>query len=129
MSELHRNAAIQWLRDYVSQIEAIKDFIGDRSYLSHGEKAEIQRLKRILKDSLKKDSTRLNLVRNEGSLNVYEKTCVRSAIEQAATQFGSRWNSDPIQSNWSAELAAAKIDITYYLKQLEGDDCPSSASG
>jgi hypothetical protein len=103
---------IRELRRFRDDIDQIVNAIGDKTWIAGEEKERLQALFKSLKSRLKEAAKRT-------PSNEFESAYFEPAVTQAAANLLIATNSHPIKSNWHSALYGIRIDITFYLHQLE----------
>jgi len=119
MTESERQEVLAKLGMYRDQLQGLMDLIADKTHLGPEAKARAHEQMKALKEGLDADHKFGSSVKGRSEMNECERAYFYPAVHQASTQFQSRWNSDPIRSNWHSELYAAQVDINHLLRQLE----------
>lgn len=114
-----RMDVISKLRTFEERISQILNLIGDKRTVDEDQKAELQRLLKNLKSDLGNEARRGETIRGAESLSELESAYLMPAVSQAIGEIRVATNSHPINSDWSSELYAARIDILFFLRQLE----------
>ena len=107
------------LRSLEAQINEIMERIGERRTISPSEKAELQAKLATLKADIKA-AAKLNKVHDDRLPQTEtERHYFEPALRGAVANFRVATNSHPITSNWHGCLYDVRIDINYFLYQLE----------
>lgn len=107
------------LRSYEARLTRIMDAIGDRKSITPGEKAELQSDLVDLKADIKSAAKRNKVHENREPQTPMERHYFEPALRGASANFMVATNSHPITGRWHACLYSVRIDITYFLYQIE----------
>lgn len=119
MNETERRDVITRLTAYRDRLGVLMDLIGNKTHLAPDERVKAQEQMKSLKESLSEDYRYGSSAKGREEMNECERAYFYPAVHEAFTEVKSRWNSDPIRSNWFSELYAAQMDINHLLRQLE----------
>ena len=103
---------ITQLRKFRDDIDAISLRVCGKTSVSRDEKEQLQFALKLLKLELKEAAKR-------PAGNQWEVAYFGPAVRKAAANFRIATNSHPIKSSWCGALFSVRMDITYYLSQLE----------
>jgi hypothetical protein len=115
---LNARAVIDALQSFANRIEQILSLIGDKKFISPGEKEYVQELYRSLKSDMKDAAKYRTTDRVARALTNFENTYFESAVRQAAANMTVAVNSHPLRSNWYGCLYGVKIDVEHPLWNL-----------
>jgi hypothetical protein len=114
------------LRAHDAIFEQILALIQDKRRLSPEEKQRAQKLLKLLKANLEEDCKEEG--RRGDKMTDCERRFYYPAVRKALANIRVRSNTDPIKSNWHAELSGARMDITHPLFKLEHRKKPDQPS-
>ena len=101
-------------REYVAEIEAIKELIPTDRNSKPGWKDDAKSLYKQLKAKLKEDAHRVRVERESAKLSPEEEQFY-TVCNEAETRLSAATNTDPVKSNWRDELYSCQIDFDHYL--------------
>jgi hypothetical protein len=107
------------LREYDVRISEIMNAIGDKRSVSVQEKQRLQAMLSTLKSDIKAAAKREKIYEGRQEQSAVESVYFAPALRGASANFRVATNSHPINSGWHSCLYDVRIDITYYLHQLE----------
>lgn len=109
------------LKGYVQRLDEITDFLGDKKSITTGEKEWLQSLLTALKADIKAANKRGKVDDDRAPQTHAERAFFEPALRGASANFRVATNSHPIRSGWFSCLYGVRIDLSYYLHQLEKD--------
>jgi len=106
------------LRAHKDRISNLMTVVENPALLTAPQKARAQAQMKSIKEKLNADYALGATVGGQKRLSAAEKAYFHPAVHHASTAIRARWNSNPMRSNWYAELYEARIDIEFFLNQL-----------
>jgi hypothetical protein len=119
MSEPEAVPVIRALRKFRDDIDEIANAIDDKHWVHPPERERLQELLRGLKASLKVAAKYGTVSGRDSPQTDSERFYFAPAVQKASAYLAVRVNSHPNKSDWHSNLHSVRIDITYFLHQLE----------
>lgn len=115
--EAEIRACLKKLEVSLSEIEELRELIGDKQQLLGAEKKRAQEKLKIFKKKMDYEYWRISTRRGKASLNKTEKKYYAPAVRQVSANLHTRTNSIP-GYGWQAELGELSSKISLHIDQL-----------
>jgi hypothetical protein len=112
-----RTLVIERLEAYERDIDALMELLQDKRHFSRDEQEIVREKYRALKENLRGDHKAGSTLRGDAELTQCERQYFQPSVTGAFCQLRAATNSNPVR--WYSELYAARIDIQFYLRQLQ----------
>lgn len=117
--EIHVREVIVALRVFERRIDEILGMLDGKRSISQREKLDLQALLVPLKADIKSAAKRGKVHDDREPQSSVERAYFDPSLRGASANFRVATNSHPITSRWHECLYDVRIDITYFLSQLE----------
>jgi hypothetical protein len=115
--EVEIRACLKKLEVSLSEIEELRELIGDKQQLLGAEKKRAQEKLKTFKKKLDYEYWRISTRRGKASLNETEKKYYAPAVRQVSANLRTRTNSIP-GFRWQVELGELASKISLHIDQL-----------